>query len=357
MNLLSRKKWTKSRSGRGQQQPQPQLDRRNAKYYEYDAAFSSSSSLDVSTSSSSSLHTRSLHSVDPTSFRIHGDQGDQLELIISRLGLSSVEDLSIPLTDWRSRETSSDLKRRSRCDRLFSPRDEEKAENYRVAPDRAVDETTGSETWESDKKDRYREVVAGVAPATDLGGTNLAESTRCPGSVNESAQSDPNELHMVIDMVESLEERTQLSGEVMKEVPVAPELNKNESIEVKGIRQPELKPPPLIKVPDIDSRVSTWDLIRDLAPAFGSGQEVEKGDVEEEEEDDGWPKFRETGGSSSPCSFTTTSNDEDYSSISTEPKSNYVSPNGKPKKIITTWEKCGLLGRGSFGSVYEAMSQ
>uniref|UniRef100_A0A2N9HV22 Uncharacterized protein n=1 Tax=Fagus sylvatica TaxID=28930 RepID=A0A2N9HV22_FAGSY len=58
--------------------------------------------------------------------------------------------------------------------------------------------------------------------------------------------------------------------------------------------------------------------------------------------------------SESSCSFTT-SNDDDSSSTTTEPTSN-ISPNVRFKRSITYWEKGELLGRGSFGSVYEGIS-
>jgi mitogen-activated protein kinase kinase kinase 1 len=55
------------------------------------------------------------------------------------------------------------------------------------------------------------------------------------------------------------------------------------------------------------------------------------------------------------CSFST-SNDDDSSSSTTEPMSN-ISPNVRFRRAITYWEKGELLGRGSFGSVYEGISE
>ncbi|KAL3634743.1 hypothetical protein CASFOL_021797 [Castilleja foliolosa] len=53
------------------------------------------------------------------------------------------------------------------------------------------------------------------------------------------------------------------------------------------------------------------------------------------------------------CSFTTTSNDDDSSSTTTELMSS-VSP--KFRRVIEDWQKGELLGRGSFGSVYEGIA-
>ncbi|KAF2296774.1 hypothetical protein GH714_001853 [Hevea brasiliensis] len=47
--------------------------------------------------------------------------------------------------------------------------------------------------------------------------------------------------------------------------------------------------------------------------------------------------------------------DDDSSSTTTELMSN-ISPNGRFRRIIDYWEKGELLGRGSFGSVYEGIS-
>jgi mitogen-activated protein kinase kinase kinase 1 len=54
-----------------------------------------------------------------------------------------------------------------------------------------------------------------------------------------------------------------------------------------------------------------------------------------------------------------TSNEDDSSSSATEPRSNNVSPNGRIKRIITPgcWQKGEFLGGGSFGSVYEGISE
>ncbi|KAK4789218.1 hypothetical protein SAY86_020537 [Trapa natans] len=359
MNMFSRNNTTGSRSSRGNRRPR--IDRRNAKHYDHDAAVSSSSSssfLDVFISSSTSLHTRSLHSVDLSSFRIDGDEEDQLDLIMSRIGLKSIDDLSIPRESWESSKIrlSSDLPHRSGLNRLLGPIGKEEAENIGVSP--------GS-TVQLDKKEGYRDVVSRVALPDDSGGTKLAELTRYPSpSVNQTGQSDLDQLQTMMEMVERPNQTTPQSVEVREEVPVSTELNQDMSIEVNRIKLPELKQPPSIKVPDMDCELSTWDLFPDLAPAFGPGHEVVvHGLVEEKleigEEGDGGGrllKFQQNVGLSSPCSFTTTSNDEDCSSTSTEPKSNNASPKGKPKKIITTWEKCELLGRGYFGSVYEAIS-
>ncbi|KAF9687255.1 hypothetical protein SADUNF_Sadunf02G0074500 [Salix dunnii] len=110
--------------------------------------------------------------------------------------------------------------------------------------------------------------------------------------------------------------------------------NRCVSVGIKGLRPPVLKPPPSMTLPVIDKECSTWDLLRDFAP---ENDRVVNNNIE----------FKS-------CSFST-SNDDDSSSSTTEPMSN-ISPNGRFRRIFTYWEKGELLGRGSFGSVYEGIS-
>ncbi|XP_062016570.1 mitogen-activated protein kinase kinase kinase 1-like [Rosa rugosa] len=121
------------------------------------------------------------------------------------------------------------------------------------------------------------------------------------------------------------------------------------SVGIKGVRPPGLKPPPsMVRVPLIDNGCSTWDILRDFAP---------------EEERESSEMVRRRFGS-----FSSSSSDEeveevedvDFSSTTTEFSSispcGGFSPDWKPKLIVTSWEKGDLLGSGSFGSVYEGIS-
>ncbi|KAL3504061.1 hypothetical protein ACH5RR_033902 [Cinchona calisaya] len=141
---------------------------------------------------------------------------------------------------------------------------------------------------------------------------------------------------------------------------------------IKGVRPPALAPPPVMSLRVIDNGCSTWDILRSFAPeddrvslrckvgeAVSSGGE-EGGKVVEEVEEDHNVMVRRTiagenGGLSESCSFSTNSNDDDSSSTTTEPMSSN-SPNYRFRHIITFWQKGELLGRGSFGSVYEGIA-
>ncbi|KAL5777049.1 hypothetical protein ACOSP7_009975 [Xanthoceras sorbifolium] len=317
----------------------PRLERRNAaKYIDYDAT-SSSSSLDDS-SSSSSLMTRSLDLSDKTSFRIEGIDGE-FERICRSLGLSGPEDFAIPTAAWESRKirSSSDLLPRSRLNHLESPRETER-------------ESEGIGV--SELCDRVLDAVR-IRDGTELTRNEMAELRAQPGepSCNITAGDDGGGSR-------SVKEGIVLSrGELDKLNACC--ISSNHTGGIKGVRPPVLKPPPAMTLPVVDSTSTTWDIFRDFGPkdertpsvigVFSSSEDEEE---EEREVVRATIRTQEYVVLSESCSFTT-SNDDDSSSTTTEPMSN-ISPNGRFKKNITYWEKGELLGRGSFGSVYEGIS-
>ncbi|KAF7829879.1 mitogen-activated protein kinase kinase kinase 1-like [Senna tora] len=309
----------------------PRLDRRNAvKYFEYDAG-SSSSSLD---DSSGSLCTRSMELYDRTSFRIDGVQGE-VDEICRALGLSGPEDFSIPAAAWEA------MKVRSSSD---------------IAPRLKKNES------DSQEKKELKEVSQVVGELGD----EFEERVTIRG-VTESIQDEP----------------AQTSGCCIASSGVC---GAGVGGGIKGVRPPMLKPPPGARIPVIDFTCSTWDILRDFAPQgerqslenYGQlnsshdvvvrremGQKVQKEEVRvvedrvspSGEEDNHATKIAEIATVlSASCSFTT-SNEDDSSSTTTDPASNNISPNLKFRRMITNWEKGELLGRGTFGSVYEGISE
>uniref|UniRef100_A0A2P2LCL0 mitogen-activated protein kinase kinase kinase n=1 Tax=Rhizophora mucronata TaxID=61149 RepID=A0A2P2LCL0_RHIMU len=268
-----------------------------AKDIEYDSA-SLSSSLD---DSMSAMVTRSLP--DRTSFRIEGTEGE-LDRIFGSLGLSGPEDFAIPAVAWEA------IKKRSASDLL---------------------------------------------PRSRLSGLNNLEVERV-------------EVDHQLQHGEELEQESQLFARVLDGVRIIDgnELNRDQSAEsikssaccgvacsvtggIKGARPPLLKPPPSMTLPVIDDACSTWDILRNFGPESAGGpfdDEVRPAldvVVSKREEEDSLYSF-------------TTSNDDDSSSTTTELQSN-ISPNMRFRRIIIGWEKGELLGHGSFGSVYEGISE
>lgn len=316
---------------------QPKLQRRNAvKNFNYDAQPSSSSP--ESSESASILCTRSMDFYDRKSFRVEGVDGE-FDIICRSLGLNGPEDFSIPAAAWEA------MKVRSSSDVL--PR-------LNVSE---FDETkTSGEIDEVGVVECDDRVLVRDSPAE----SSLGDSG---GEVNVSIRDSPAESSGCC-----------AGGEIRVPVRGFDETTNcsTSSGGIKGIRPPMLKPPPGVRVSVVDDTCSTWDILRDFAPE-GEGKEREEEEEEEEKVDEveekgevdevGLKVEEEENGDiigefSRSCSFTT-SQEDDSSSTTTDTRSNSISPNVRLKPVITpgSWQKGELLGRGSFGTVYEGISE
>ncbi|KAI6690864.1 hypothetical protein NL676_027692 [Syzygium grande] len=336
-----------SRSDRGS--TRRRLERRNAaKHYDYDASSSSYSPDDSSSSASASRHTRSLDLFEQKSLRVEGGEGE-IDLICRNLGLSGIDDFAIPTAAWEARKirSSSDLLPRSRLNWTESPKEggEEKkaaAVEAELPSDRVLTELT----WIASAKSKQRNEVV------EDSGDSLRERFRADG-------------------IQSSQDKLVVPGGISVGV--------RECCGIKGVRPPMLKPPPSIRLPVIDDGCSTWDLLRNFAPVGEEGassaarervhpssdeEDEDAGErkqavdeairVEVEEEQEKGVRLGETAVLSSSCSFST-SNDEDSSSTATTTPI-IISPSERYRRIIESWDKGQLLGRGSFGSVYEGIA-
>ncbi|MQM00176.1 hypothetical protein Taro_032912 [Colocasia esculenta] len=153
---------------------------------------------------------------------------------------------------------------------------------------------------------------------------------------------------------------------------------------IKGARPPLLSPPPPMSLPVVDRVNSTWDILWSLAPDDGNkagavAYQRRESSPEPEEEDNGGLlgenagmegdeslvcaaladdkglRMGETAMDLVASSSFWTSIDDDSSSTTTEGPYT-ISPVGRLRRNIGLWTKGDLLGRGSFGTVYEAMS-
>ncbi|KAE8685714.1 Mitogen-activated protein kinase kinase kinase 1 [Hibiscus syriacus] len=303
----------------------PRLERTNAaKDIDYDASSFYSSIED----SSSPLITRSLDLYDKTSFRIEGTDGE-FELICRSLGLNGPDDFSIPTAAWEARKirSSSDLLPRSRLNRLHSPKEDtaQVKDGAEVTVAELSDRFSATElTWNDSSELKLREsCVSYKIGVDDTTTTEMKSNTSCVSCVVGGGGNN----------------------------------------RIKGGRPPFLKPPPGMKLKVFDNGCSSWDLFKDFGPDDDRGYVVldnllssddEEYGRKEGGEEENLMRIGETAVLSESCSFTT-SNDDDSSSTTTEPMSN-ISPNGRFKRTITYWQKGDLLGRGSFGSVYEGIS-
>ncbi|KAG7557091.1 Protein kinase domain [Arabidopsis suecica] len=133
---------------------------------------------------------------------------------------------------------------------------------------------------------------------------------------------------------------------------------------IKGVKPSVLKPPPVMKLPPVDLPGSSWDILTHFAPdnetvrrpsssssSENGCDEEEAGDEKVETEETGDMFIQVDDTTDEACSFTTNECDSSSSVSNTSPI--YVSGGS----INTSWQKGQLLRRGSFGSVYEAISE
>ncbi|KAM3314360.1 hypothetical protein ACQJBY_033288 [Aegilops geniculata] len=313
----------------------PRLDRRNASKnigYEYDPAKlfcsyppSPSRASSASASAAPSLASSAACSVDLSSFRIggSGDGGGDVQLLCRNLGLSGPEDFAISLTDWEahkafrssaSSSASSSPSARSQPDRPVR----ESPLRYEAAEDPAL---PADADFELPAKETARDapVEAPVRPAWLDPPEPARNDVRKPGCEGG----------------------------------------------IKGVRPPPvmLKPPPSMALPPAAQVGSTWDLLLSFAPEEQGQPQATRsipdfGDPDAEDDEDaaevltledlrlGESSEEFTGTSS----ISTTNDDETTESMF------YISPNGRFKRKIRSWSRGVLLGSGSFGTVYEGIS-
>ncbi|KAJ4967513.1 hypothetical protein NE237_019362 [Protea cynaroides] len=313
---------------RKQKQKQPKLQRRNAlKNINYDAFASSSSSFGSSCDDSSSVIRSGSLDIVPfdTSFRIEGNEGD-MDRLYQSLGLSGPEDFGIPADAWEMMKarSSSNVVSRSPLPQNDSPTKPEEEE------EEALD--AGFEAWV--RIDEEAAVSVQLAPSN--------ESENCCSLVDVNSYGGGTAGY---------------GGGI------------------KGTRPPVLAPPPFTNrnVDDMHS-ASTWDIVGSFAPeeergstscrrrlldssssdeenGVGGESEAVNGDVHERKEENE-VRLGDTTVRSDSSPFWT-SNDEDSSS-STTPFT--ISPNGSFRRNITSWQTGNVLGSGSFGIVYEAIT-
>lgn len=246
-----------------------------------------------------SLRTRSLDlslHADLTSFRVQGVDG--VDRICRTLGLSGPEEFEIPVASWADMNSrSSNRHSRHRSSQSEGGRSEKP---NKVSPP------------------EVQEIK--VALAKESGGNDFVELKTC--SI----------------------------------IPVR---------SFKVVRSSPLAPPPPMLLTATDNGCSNWDLLRSFAPESdeGSSFPIPHNSFDDEGVDGSRYPRAEVGGLmlgetavlSESCSFTT-SYDDDSSSTTTDPAPN-TSPIGRFRPSITSWEKGELLGRGSFGSVYEGIAE
>ncbi|KAF8718828.1 hypothetical protein HU200_025135 [Digitaria exilis] len=258
------------------------------------------------------------------SFRIggSGDGGGDVQLLCQSLGLSGPDDFAIPLADWEAHKAV-----RSSASASTSP------SSARHKPDPPARDSPlrheGAEEEPTRPADAEPEIPA-KEPA-------------------RPARRDP--------LVFTPPDVKRAVGEGG----------------IKGLRPPPvLKPPPsmaLAALPAVCGTESTWDILRSFAPdekehapASRSGRGFGYQDAVEEEHEDAMValtledlKLGESSEGFTGTSSLSTTYDDETSSTTTE-SIFFISPNGRFRKKIRSWARGVLLGSGSFGTVYEGIS-
>lgn len=339
----------KEKSMESKPKPRPKLERRDAmRNVDYDPSTSSDESFSL-------RPTRSLDFSpmgDKKSFRVGSEA--EIEVVYRALGFSEPEDFGISSADWDSRKvrSSSDLFPRSRLnDRLELLKLESQPETVAVvAAEQIRPAQMSTFTTEGDGEH-----------SVDFPRSRLEDAPELLKFKVQPIQRGDKHIPIKIDQLNSKGESINLN----KLGQLAPGgAGRGGGGGIKGARPPFLAPPPSMSIPVIDNSGSTWDLMKSFAPdsrssSFANVREFESSD--DDEADVGFLEREQTRAvdiatSSVSPSFTTTSHDDDSCSSSSTTTDN-ISPNGRFKGRITYWQKGDLLGRGSFGSVYEGISE
>ncbi|KAM0835751.1 hypothetical protein ACQ4PT_062752 [Festuca glaucescens] len=368
-----------SGSGSGSRGRSPRLERRNAaKHIDYEAgAGAGPTSVSASWSSSASASSterspgvRPSRSLDlaarggGTDFRISGSAEGEVDELCRSLGLSGPEDFAIPVAAWEARKarSSNDLLSRARPDTSAPP----------VADPAPVVRTTSA------PEAPWPAPLSFPDPIPEESIHSSATST-ATDSVEELTVAAPAESPKPTPTAALAEHVAGLSL-------LSPRRGGGE-VGIRGVRPPLLSPPPPItglalpparrsSVTEIMSG-SAWDIVNSFAPREENNSELRMSyqhaesphmsDTEQdnaEETDEGFAEAEgehrewrvgETFEGFTGTSSLSTTNDDDASSTNTEPVFN-ISPNGKFKRNIKSWMRGALLGSGSFGTVYEGIS-
>ncbi|KAL5210127.1 hypothetical protein ABZP36_005750 [Zizania latifolia] len=360
-------------SGSGSRGRSPRLERRNAaKHIDYEAGVGASSvsacaSWSSSTSAERSLGLRPSRSLDlavggDTDFRISGSAEGEVDELCRSLGLSGPEDFSIPIAAWEARKvrSNSDLLPRSRF--VSSPPVDDPSPVARTisAPEAVLCSSPLS--------------VSAPIPEESLHSSSNSTATDSAEEPTVAAldQEPPKAAPAVAAMTP------------VAELPVLSPRRGGGEVGIRGARPPVLSPPQPIMVltppPARRSFVneyisgSAWDIVQSFAPSEEKSElraDCGRVDVSHMSDTEG-EEFVEEGvagvdgefrglrigetfeGFTGTSSLATT-NDDDASSTTTDATFT-ISPNGKFKWKIKSWMRGALLGSGSFGMVYEGIS-
>lgn len=352
-----------------------------------------------------------------TSFRIGGSIEGEIHLLCRSLGLDGPDGFGISIADWERHKvrSSSDILPRSRflpmdssahtdltfpTEDLTSTSDSVPSEPISSSGEGQIHQMDPAEKdvqlwpddfgvsiddWQRHKVRSSSDILPSsrllqmdssahrdpTFPSEDLTSASdsvPSEPTAAPGE-EQVHQMDPAEKDVRLPYVQTAG-ATVSDPEPAKSPPMTPITGGDRGI--RGVRPPALssprprldinpppilKPPPSMNRPVIDHKSSTWDIVRSFAQDLDDNEDegIHVADeVSEEELREMW--FGETSEDFTGTSSYSTMNDDDSCSTTTETMLT-ISPNGRLRRKIKSWTRGVLLGNGSYGMVYEGMSE
>lgn len=336
-----------------------------------DSSFSSSHSsrdarsIDLTSAPSTSSNS-DLSSI--TSFRIHGSGRDEIESLCRSLGLSGTDDFGISAEAWEAARLRRSIGSASSHDKPPSAICSTSSQYEPRVFSGDLGFREGSGLVGEDRASVFNDVETIVNSNFSIkisSGEKGIKGVRPP-------QLTTSRLRI------SFDREGELVGPVKEECHSCKEDASRVSEDASGgdncANQRSifpLAPPPCMSLPKYDQKRtdSVWDLVLSFGPEGRKGEEhngfygdtrtrrIQPIDLDEkdDEEIDGFRSGEMTDGFTGTSSLSTT-NDDETSSTNTEVMF-VVSPNGRFKKNIRSWMRGVLLGHGSFGVVYEGISE
>ncbi|KAL5218211.1 hypothetical protein ABZP36_018895 [Zizania latifolia] len=352
-------------SGSGSRGRSPRLERRNAtKHIDYEAEAPWSSS----TPAQRSLGLRPTRSLDlavggVTDLRISGSAEEEVDELCRSLGLSGPEEFAIPVAAWEARKarSNSDILVRSRF----------------VSSPPVDDPSPVARSISAPEVILCNSPISVPAPIPEESLHSSSDSTATYSAEEPTVAALDQESPRLAPAVAAMAPAVELP-------PLSPRRGSGE-VGIRGARPPVLSPPqPIMALapPPVrrsfvneDMSGSAWDIVQSFAPSeeksepradygrvdvspmsdTGEGEEfVEEGAAGVDGELKGL-RVGETFEGFTGTSSLSTTNDDDASSTTTE-ATFIISPNKKLKRKIKSWMRGAILGSGSFGTVYEGIS-
>lgn len=259
--------------------------------------------------------------VGRSSFRIRGGSDREIELLYSSLGLSGPDDFAIQPSVWAAAVRSHlDLSSHG-------------------------DSTTLDQPLENESTVDFKEFSVSIKEALieeENGGATVVHELQ----KEEESANEQREVSSVLSLVRDVREGEEFIEEieVVSALPLPPGRLK-------------IPAPPSIRLPVIGRADSTWDILKSFAPE----EDDDSGEGPEQREEEEAEGVR-VGVTVNSHAESISKKEDETVGLGTSLREERgqvigISPQGSLKRTISSWIKGELLGSGSFGAVYEAISQ